>query len=96
MSGERTQMAVPTRRPRSPAGALALEERGRDAAGDRHAADEVAERGALLERGLARCREAVGDAAPRPERDAVVAAAACVGTAVALPAVPAPGFAEAS
>jgi hypothetical protein len=34
------------------AGSLALEEGGRDATGDRHAADEVAERGPLLERRL--------------------------------------------
>ena len=66
------------------AGALALVERGGDAARERHAADEVAERGTLLQRRLAGGREAVGDAAARPERHAVVAAAARVGAAAPL------------
>ena len=36
------------------AGALAAKQRGRDAAGDRHAAEHVAERGALVDRPLGR------------------------------------------
>ena len=66
------------------AGAFALEERGRDPARDRHAADEVAERRPLLERRLAGGGQAIGDAAARPEGDPVVAAAARVGTAASL------------
>ena len=53
MSGARIHIAVPsseTSTTRRLAGALAPEERGRDAAGDRHAADRVAEGGALHDR----------------------------------------------
>ena len=87
MSGDSTHSAVPssdTSTSMPLAGALALEERGGDAAGDRHAADEVAERRPLLERRLAGGGQAIGDAAARPERDAVVAAAARVGAAASL------------
>src|SRR5262245_14601841 len=57
------------------AGALAREQRGRDPPGDGHAADAVAEGGALAGRLRgARWRERIADAATRPERARVVAA----------------------
>src|SRR5690349_10706632 len=61
-----------------------MEQRRRDAAGDREAADEVPEGGTLLQRWASGRAEAIGDAATRPEGDAVVATAACIGTAAAL------------
>src|SRR5439155_213743 len=66
------------------AGFLAPEERRRHAARDAHPADEVAEGGPLLHVGPAGRREPVRDPAPRPERHAVVAAAARAGPARAL------------
>src|SRR6185503_9612857 len=66
------------------AGTLALEQRRRDAARDRHAADEVAERGPLLERWLSGRGEPIGDAPAGPERDAVVSATTRIGTTPAL------------
>src|SRR5437773_2970914 len=66
------------------AGLLAPEERRRHAARDAHPADEVAEGGPLLHVGPAGRREPVRDPAPRPERHAVVSAAARVGPARAL------------
>src|SRR6185503_16747007 len=65
-------------------GTLALEERRCDAARDRHAADEVAKRGPLLERWLSGRGEPIGDAPAGPERHAVVAATTGIGTTPAL------------
>src|SRR5262249_25837666 len=65
-------------------GARGLEGRGGDAAGDGHAADEVAERRPLLERRLAGRRESIGDSPACPERHAVVPPASRVGPAPAL------------
>src|SRR5439155_1050 len=68
------------------AGELAAEERGGDAARDRHAARRVAEGGALHDRlGGAGRRERVGDPAAAPERGRVVAAPLALGAARALP-----------
>src|SRR5439155_3340988 len=63
---------------------LAPEEGGGDAAGDARAADEVAEGRPLRHVRLPRGREPIGDAAARPERDAVVAAATGVRAAPPL------------
>src|SRR5262249_57848639 len=60
--------------PAALAGAPGVNRGGGAPAGDAHPADEVAEGGTLLHVGLPRRREPVGDAAARPERDAVVAA----------------------
>src|SRR5262249_35065664 len=71
------------------AGALAAEERRRDATGHRHATRRVAEGGALHDRrGGARRREGMRDAAARPERRRVVATLLGIGAgrALAMPA----------
>ena len=68
------------------AGALAVEQRGRDAAGDEHAADGIAERRNALRQSAAELlgRQRVADAAARPERGAVEAADVALGPLVAV------------
>ena len=72
------------------AGALAVQQRGRDATGDGHGADRVAERGSgLVERlGQVGGRDRVGDPGAGPEPERVVAAGVGVGAAVAVARAP--------
>ena len=72
------------------AGALPVEERAHDPAGDRHAADRVTEAGGGRHRDqvVLRALGADGDAGPGPERERVVGALVGVGSPLALAGAP--------